>query len=1036
MIQETKSFGFAPLNFNIESRDSILNPQHVLEMAADQENQSDLPASNTFGNSLVKPFQSIQHTLGKKIPRPEFISTQIAQNFGKSLKQNMVRGMAASLPLMLSAQSFASQPEQTSSIDGTQNNTAIAMSFFAHHEGISESASIFFNLAIGSQFFLGIFSLGVAIGHFAATRRRNQPEPPAPPEQKNIVVTEVQPQDLAIKPEITEVVKPTLEELQFRRTISTQKKKHTLTDRDIDDLIQGQMRLISSTDRAQLFLVLDESGLDNDQIKKILEQFNYTTTLKERCYLNKFVDLLQQFTNLKILNDEIVSFIAWPPRELPLREPKLAFTWSIHDDIISHSAFTNMNTLLSTCIQIGYSGPEISKLIDFIRNHHAKAYKVTHVLPDLLELRLPIDDLIDRSNKISMRCGEYKNGLSTALAFFARFEKLTPEHRDSFKDFLELITLTNDYNRGLVFKTLLNHNDVHQKLGSKNFITHFRFYLECFRRHPKSGYNILEGLLDATLQGSVPDDISGIQQNLLTFIDRTKNFSPAIYKIYCERGEILFQELDEYSEAILANQMSQNDMHKIIETYSKEFLLGIIQMTSPTSGSSFVSRVDQIRLMRHMLEAGDKLADIPESWRMTVDKDRGLQVPVASQVITQGEWQLQSGTSANPEISTLFEALRNSAPSTHNDADLSLRNALIHFLQATGSDEKSMARQHFEELLFHHVGQDRDLSEKINFITNSSGYVALTLLEDFFLDNDCLPQFLMNVLQLIPDQEFAGQLHKQTLVDHQGQLNVGKQTSLIRALNAASKQKIESERLMRLGKILRNYEDSEILQFILTNKSLLADKKDIERLLGQATMISRHKVVDNLLSNKRELIAAEKAKYEFNRSANVLSLSLRAVKGPAFGLHGLTSGVCTASDMKLWNNPNFKLFAIVNETSKQISGYVHVFEIEIDGKKYLTLPGINPSPEFLATTDAQQLFNIMMSQICDYAKIGGYEAVYIPTSANIHSNRSAFQKIIASQYKDSIIELEDKNKALVRVKWNSEPSPYPFTKVYVAWRKH
>ena len=68
--------------------------------------------------------------------------------------------------------------------------------------------------------------------------------------------------------------------------------------------------------------------------------------------------------------------------------------------------------------------------------------------------------------------------------------------------------------------------------------------------------------------------------------------------------------------------------------------------------------------------------------------------------------------------------------------------------------------------------------------------------------------------------------------------------------------------------------------------------------------------------------------------AEVHKVGLKPVKGPAFGLHGLTSGVCIAADLPLWKDPNFKLLAITleDETSptakQQVVGHVHVYEIE------------------------------------------------------------------------------------------------------------
>ena len=117
-----------------------------------------------------------------------------------------------------------------------------------------------------------------------------------------------------------------------------------------------------------------------------------------------------------------------------------------------------------------------------------------------------------------------------------------------------------------------------------------------------------------------------------------------------------------------------------------------------------------------------------------------------------------------------------------------------------------------------------------------------------------------------------------------------------------------------------------------------------------------------ILNQARREIDQEKSRYHMDAEAKVFKVGLKPVKGAAFGLHGLTSGVCIAADLPLWKDPNFKLLAITleDETSlaakQQVVGHVHVYEIERDGKKYITLPGINPSPEFLSQVNAKQFY--------------------------------------------------------------------------------
>ncbi|MBL7685683.1 MAG: hypothetical protein JNK65_06590 [Deltaproteobacteria bacterium] len=166
---------------------------------------------------------------------------------------------------------------------------------------------------------------------------------------------------------------------------------------------------------------------------------------------------------------------------------------------------------------------------------------------------------------------------------------------------------------------------------------------------------------------------------------------------------------------------------------------------------------------------------------------------------------------------------------------------------------------------------------------------------------------------------------------------------------------------------------------------------------------------------------------------------VRAVKGPAYVLSGLSSGVCTATDVALWKNPAFRLLAIsvsdlllhaspsADASPKQVVGYVHAFETQIDGERYLTLPGINPSAEFLGQVDPEVFYDQVMNRIIALAEVGGYDGVYIPTHPNIHSNRGDIQRAIRRRNYRRI--------QIPSVQWNTLPDPYPFTEVFVVWER-
>jgi hypothetical protein len=238
----------------------------------------------------------------------------------------------------------------------------------------------------------------------------------------------------------------------------------------------------------------------------------------------------------------------------------------------------------------------------------------------------------------------------------------------------------------------------------------------------------------------------------------------------------------------------------------------------------------------------------------------------------------------------------------------------------------------------------------------------------------------------------------------------------------------EARRAVIIFRMLGGYEKGEIEKRLLTRDDIGKTKlgEAIRALLDKPAAISMQEVVEELLSEPLATIGKEKGKFEYIAGEPV-KIGVRAVKGQIYGMYGLSAGVCTATDVELWKNPKFRLLAITDEGTRQVVGYVHTFETEEHGKRYLTLPGINPSAEFMATVDGRRLYDGIIEQVIKFARAGGYEGVYIPTESNIHSNRSMIQKAIA----------EKKYRAadITEVQWNTLPEPYPFARVYVAWER-
>ncbi len=164
-------------------------------------------------------------------------------------------------------------------------------------------------------------------------------------------------------------------------------------------------------------------------------------------------------------------------------------------------------------------------------------------------------------------------------------------------------------------------------------------------------------------------------------------------------------------------------------------------------------------------------------------------------------------------------------------------------------------------------------------------------------------------------------------------------------------------------------------------------------------------------------------------------LEFRVVKGIPYGFWGLQAGVCIATDIALWKKKEFFLLAMIDKKTQKTVGFIHLFEKEIDNGRILTVPGIEPSVEFLSEVKAVDVYPQIEEALIRVAEAGGYAGLYVPTSKNILSNRSDIFAIASKNYsskKNTIVNSKGEKQT---VKWNTLPQLYPFSRVYTVWQK-
>lgn len=240
-----------------------------------------------------------------------------------------------------------------------------------------------------------------------------------------------------------------------------------------------------------------------------------------------------------------------------------------------------------------------------------------------------------------------------------------------------------------------------------------------------------------------------------------------------------------------------------------------------------------------------------------------------------------------------------------------------------------------------------------------------------------------------------------------------------------------SEGKAALGRALK-ISDSDAIDLLWSRLEGLSESREIEGVLAglelkvqagkEAAVIARQLLGEEMARMQGEF----SAKYEFNEGPGKISLRFEISKRQAHGVAGLNMGVCVAPDKQLWDNPNF-MNVIIWDQEGIAHGGMHILLIEDNGKKYVSLPGINPSTRLLSRVNTDDIYSKLIDYALKISQALGYDGVLIPTASGIHSNRSEIQRVIqARRYKIETLSNEHQ--------FSYSPHPYTFNTAFVADR--
>ncbi len=598
----------------------------------------------------------------------------------------------------------------------------------------------------------------------------------------------------------------------------------------------------------------------------------------------------------------------------------------------------------------------------------------------------------------------------------------------------ELCASTTDYNRERVLKLLLDKSNL-RRLHEKNadLLGHLRFYNSVIQKNRRLAYLILEGITDGIEEGAVNADLDAEEQKLIfDFIDETNGFYPVIFKLYKEKGASVLDNIRRFGRKALSDEVGEEEIREFLEDeyFSSQdpedeaknrILTASFQMAIPPSGASFVSRHEVAGLLNEFRKAGDRRGDVPLALR---DKDFGDGEKDAFQI---NEWAVKEGEQVDREreITSIISSLRQREipEEKREEAKKEDKDRLVEALKKYFSDLADPGkRRACLEAFYAHASHSDLLQQKIDTIQELD-YLNLVLLEELFVDKNNLRILLREALKDIEENTYPQ-------VQIKTRKKIVKPSRFVRTVQGAWKSNEEMpDKKDAISGLIRDYDPRDITEKLIP---LIEDAelKDFIRAaagrLPDARTLTQKEIIEALFEGPLKAIEKEKEKFSFIEGIRKVVLKFRVVKGIPHGLWGLNAGVCVATDLALWKNEDFYLLEIYDRETAKVAGYVHLYETEMDGEKVLTLPGIEPSTEFLAEVRAKDLYPILEKALLRIKKEGGYAHLYIPTlenEGNITSNRTDIIKILTKRYGEPI--------TLPRpVLWNTKPEPYPFDKVW------
>lgn len=580
----------------------------------------------------------------------------------------------------------------------------------------------------------------------------------------------------------------------------------------------------------------------------------------------------------------------------------------------------------------------------------------------------------------------------------------------------------NTHNRERLLPLIFKETPAVAREKGFDYSAMLEFFVSIINREERLAFQVWEGILEAMrLNMITPETFDAEKPSIISFVGKTRSFSPWLYTMHRQLGEAGLQQVLDFSAEIRTDDVGKEEISRlegmlrakgVPRESIPETVTACIQMVIPSSGASFVKKHEITGLYESHKAGRDYRNDVAEPLRGK-DFGPGSRINLVGYALLPGQIYDPDGA-----IGSIIERLRykdgalsESDKKQRQDKDREVFARVLSdwFKNFTDQAKRDAAREAF----YDYAGHNDLLGEKIDAISGDN-YEALSLLEALFSDKDNLSILAREVLDTLDPSLFPKTGAK-----------IEDARKVVRNLERIwNNPKANTQ--IALKSILSRFNEADIREQLVP---LIEDEalKEAVQNLGGTKQISQSEIIEHLFNEPYSRIVVEKDKFT-GQTAGQVELEFRVVKGIPYGLWGLNAGVCIATDLRLWEKKEFMLLAMIDKNTGRAGGFCHLFAAEIDGRKVLTVPGIEPSVEFLTEVKAHEVYPQIEEALIRVAQAGGYEALYIPTNPNILSNRPDIVRLAQKKHGNSKVSL-----AKV-INWNTSPQPYPFSEVYEVWR--